>query len=230
VSCTKAACFSDGGPGSDASNDAATPADAGGCVYGGKPHAEGESFPSLDGCNQCMCAGDGVGCTKKACLPDAGPAPACAVGAKLDYGAIGGLRIYTSRSYVGPGSQYRQERVYRGSAPPIAPFCEPPLPACASDGRTNPSTVQSALGDPEVQKALAAATPPLFGRDNRPVDGTVFEVKREGGGGLLIGNPCGDPSGTPCAEIPAGIEHLRTVLLALDEQQLATPACKAVFK
>jgi hypothetical protein len=32
VSCTKAACFSDGGPGSDASNDAATPADAGGCV------------------------------------------------------------------------------------------------------------------------------------------------------------------------------------------------------
>ena len=53
------------------------------CVYNGSSHAQGESFPSADGCNTCSCSGSAVACTLRACLPDAGPSDAptgCAVG------------------------------------------------------------------------------------------------------------------------------------------------------
>jgi hypothetical protein len=43
--------------------------ECGGCDYGGKHYASGESFPSTDGCNSCSCGDNGmVACTEKACL------------------------------------------------------------------------------------------------------------------------------------------------------------------
>jgi pacifastin inhibitor LCMII/VWC domain-containing protein len=65
VSCTEKACppGADGGGGEGGA----------GCDYDGKRYAVGESFPSTDGCNTCQCSATGsVGCTKKACAPDAG--------------------------------------------------------------------------------------------------------------------------------------------------------------
>jgi hypothetical protein len=57
VACTLKACVDAGA--------------AGGCSYGGKRYAVGDSFPATDGCNTCSCGANGsVGCTKKAC-----PAP-----------------------------------------------------------------------------------------------------------------------------------------------------------
>jgi hypothetical protein len=39
-----------------------------GCVYGGVHYRAGDSFPSLDGCNQCSCQANGtVACTLRAC-------------------------------------------------------------------------------------------------------------------------------------------------------------------
>ena len=38
-------------------------------MYNGKRYREGESFPSIDGCNTCSCvAKGGVVCTKRACI------------------------------------------------------------------------------------------------------------------------------------------------------------------
>lgn len=41
-----------------------------GCEVGGEAYALGESFPSADGCNTCICEeGGGVACTERACPP-----------------------------------------------------------------------------------------------------------------------------------------------------------------
>lgn len=38
------------------------------CSYGGKTYTQGQSFPSIDGCNTCNCGSTGsVACTKMAC-------------------------------------------------------------------------------------------------------------------------------------------------------------------
>jgi hypothetical protein len=37
------------------------------CTYAGTTYQGGDSFKSVDGCNDCFCAPDGVGCTKRAC-------------------------------------------------------------------------------------------------------------------------------------------------------------------
>src|SRR5687767_7509340 len=67
---------------------------------------------------------------------------------------------------------------------------------------------------------------PLYGLDSRPVDGTVFEMRRADGRGFLVGAPCRSDVVTPCVAIPVGIQRLVNRLRALDAQQLATPWCK----
>lgn len=43
------------------------------CAYAGKSHADGDSFPSTDGCNTCSCNDGEVSCTLIGCDP--GPSP-----------------------------------------------------------------------------------------------------------------------------------------------------------
>jgi hypothetical protein len=66
----------DGGPQADVNTGDGSPHVDGntgdGCRYNGVTYAAGASFPSDDGCNSCTCNGSNVGCTKRACLPDAG--------------------------------------------------------------------------------------------------------------------------------------------------------------
>ena len=55
----------------DASTDDASAADAAaatGCDYAGIVHADGDRFPSSDGCNQCVCDMGHVFCTKRMCV------------------------------------------------------------------------------------------------------------------------------------------------------------------
>ena len=40
------------------------------------PYNVGDTFPSLDGCNDCSCANEGIMCTRRACAGDPG-GPAC---------------------------------------------------------------------------------------------------------------------------------------------------------
>mmetsp|Transcript_12585 Transcript_12585/g.26159 ORF Transcript_12585/g.26159 Transcript_12585/m.26159 type:complete len:114 (-) Transcript_12585:334-675(-) len=47
------------------------------CEHGGRFYCPGERFINMDGCNSCMCAGDGlIACTKMYCPgPDEEPIP-----------------------------------------------------------------------------------------------------------------------------------------------------------
>ena len=82
-----------------------------------------------------------------------------------------------------------------------------------------------------MQEALAAPTPPTYGRDTRAVDGTIFQFLRADGRGFLAGGACGAATSAcpaACVEVPAGITRLVNALRALDEQQLADPSCAAL--
>jgi hypothetical protein len=214
------------------------------CIVGGVAHPPNQTFS--DGCNTCSCNAAGeVACTKRACLGDGGlpleqdassdansdrnrDGAACDLSASYDYGDIGGLRISEDRSFLSPGNQYRHTRTSRLSPPGPELACSPALPACgALDAITAYDIEVHDLALPDVQSALAQATPPLYGHDWRPVDGTVFEFKRSDGRGFLVGTSCaGYPE--PCTPPPPGIVQLEQRLLDLDAQQLADPTCQAL--
>lgn len=73
VSCTEIACTSDGG----APRDGASPAPIEACQYAGQEHAEGDKFPSNDGCNTCWCRNGQIECTLIACNAVSPIIPAC---------------------------------------------------------------------------------------------------------------------------------------------------------
>jgi hypothetical protein len=103
------------------------------------------------------------------------------------------------------------------------------MPACGTSDRISAYDIEvHDLPNADVQRALSAATPPLFGYDPRPHDGTVFSFQRATGGGFLAGDEC--EKRTPCTAIPAGIRQLRSRLLALDAQQTAAAICAPVIR
>jgi hypothetical protein len=245
VSCTEKACL-DGGlpdgpppgpPGQDGpprpatdaagprADSAGPPSDAatGTCQAGGRVYQPGESFPAEDGCNTCVCLPDGQGaCTRKACL-DA--AAACDLPTRYEYGDVGGLRIFVDRSALEPGNRYTRTRTPVVGTGPIL-SCSPPLPGCGTAGVLTALDIEAAFQHPDVRAALAEPSPPLFGRDTRPVDGTVFEVRRQDGRSFLVGMGCNSPNG--CRAIPGGINQLARGLRDLDRQQLEAPECQAL--
>lgn len=231
VACTRRACFPDAGPAqpdaAPAKPDAAADA-GGGCRLGDKVYRAGEAFS--DGCNSCACTvGGQIACTARFCPIDAGPLT-CGVTGAYQYGATGGNAIWEGRSQLLGGAKYKYERVYLRNAPPIAPTCAPDLPACGTKDAVTPREVEAALADADVQKAFSSATPPLYGKDNRPVDGTVFAVKRASDGrSFLVGAEC-PANDRACPPIPAGVARLKQVLIALDQQQLALPVCVEALK
>ena len=200
-------------------------AGGGSCTYAGMTYPAGTSFPDLDGCNTCACtAGGQIACTLRACPPDAG-APACAFDAVYRFGMTGGRVIYEDRVTLTPPASYLHARV-PVATDPISLSCAPPLPACDA-AAIDVSDVMRDVADPDVQKALALATPPLYGTDPRPVDGNIFSFQRGDGRGFLAGGQC-TGSGTSCVAIPAGIVRLVATLRALDEQQLKDASCASL--
>jgi hypothetical protein len=100
----------------------------------------------------------------------------------------------------------------------------PALPACGDATQIDVSDILRDLADPDVVLAMAMATPPLYGFDQRPVDGTMFQVLRGDGHGFLAGGSC--DTGAFChGPVPAGIARLVSDLEALDQLQLADPSC-----
>ena len=86
--------------------------------------------------------------------------------------------------------------------------------------------IKNDLADADVQAALAMPTPPLYGGDTRPVDGTIFQFLRDDGRGFLMGRACGGATG--CIDIPAGIAKLVADLRLLDTRQLMDPSCASL--
>ena len=140
-----------------------------------------------------------------------------------EFGPVGGLVAYTDRSYLSPGNRYRHVRTpVRGDGAVLS--CEVPLPACSMTYRQTAYYLSPRLTNPEVTAALSATAPPLFGFDDRPMDGTVLELKTARGS-LLMGSECDNR--TPCRAIPQVIRELKAMLTILDAQQLAMPPCQA---
>jgi hypothetical protein len=155
--------------------------------------------------------------------PDGGAT--CALPARYVYGNKGGFVAYQDEVVLGP-TLYRYSRVSNSpNASPVA--CEPPLPACNTADAIDLADIKQDLAAADVQAALQMASPPLYGRDTRPADGSVFALTASTGGGFLVGAPCLDTQSS-CLGIPGGIARLVADLRALDQQQLKDPACSGL--
>ena len=137
----------------------------------------------------------------------------------------GGNAIYEDRATLTPPASYLHERIPR-LTDPASLSCAPALPACAA-AAVDVSDVMHDVADADVQKALAMATPPVYGVDPRPYDGSIFGFQRGDGRGFLAGDAC-TGSGTSCIAVPAGITRLVATLRALDEQQLKDASCASL--
>ena len=152
--------------------------------------------------------------------------PSCDFATSYEYGNIGGFVAWSARSYLSPGNKYRYVRTPVRGAGTAELSCAPAMPPCGSlDIITAYDIEVHDLLDADVRVALSESPAPLFGYDQRPVDGQVFEFISAKGGSFLVGSDCGTMTG--CRAIPRGIKQLRDRLLALDAQQLASAECKA---
>jgi hypothetical protein len=191
------------------------------CRYDGRVYPVGQSFPAADGCNGCSCRSDGqVACTLIFC-----GAPTCALDTTYSYGNDGGMVPFVDQVTLTPPSGYLYTRSPIRTDP-VDLSCAPPLPACADTARLDASDIMRDIANADVQAALAAAAPPLYGHDSRPVDGVVFRFTRADGHGFLAGDPCRTTD--PQCELPPGIEALVQDLRVLDTQQLADASCAAL--
>ena len=161
-----------------------------------------------------------MACTLIACPVD------CVFDTGYRFGQTGGLVAYEETVTLAPPASYRHTRTPRLTDPADV-TCAPALPPCNSADSIDVADIMRDIANVDVQKALAMATPPLYGRDTRPVDGTVFEFRRDDGRGFLAGVAC-TSAGTGCVEMPAGITKLVDDLRALDQQQLKDPSCAAL--
>jgi hypothetical protein len=193
----------------------------------------GFSFTCADGCNTCTCSGTSITTTDTHC-PDGGVNACNLDEAQYEYGLVGGRVTYRDHGWLFPssitGGDYSLARTYvaRGSdATTVTATCPVGLPKCGDPAAIDIGDVIADLSDLTVQKVLVSTDPSplLLGVDTRPVDSPVFSIKR-GAREVLIGAPCNGASG--CAEIPPAFAKLEKDLLALDQQQLASPRCAAI--
>jgi hypothetical protein len=153
----------------------------------------------------------------------------CALATSIRFGSNGGLVISQDDYRLDPPAAMTITRTYYySSADAGVRTCAPTLPACGASGVVSLSNIVADLADSDVQAALAASTPPLFGRDTRPMDGTVYQVALGSGGSMLVGWACASGSSSPCTTIPAGVQRLVDDLRSLATAMAAQPACSGL--
>jgi hypothetical protein len=101
--------------------------------------------------------------------------------------------------------------------------CDPPLPACNDPARIDVRDVEAAIAHPDVQAALAMATPPIYGNTG-VADGPSLGFRRADGRGFTTQIGCDTPSPT-CRPIPPGINALAELLRMLLRQERMDPEC-----
>ncbi len=151
----------------------------------------------------------------------------CTLTDTYTYGNTGGLTAFDDESILSPPANYRHRRIHHRPAGMVGE-CSPPLPACRFMDVVTLKDITRALDHPDVQAAFATPTPLTYGRDARPVDGTIYSVKRSSDGhGMLVGSPCaaGDVG---CRAIPGGLDVLVGHLKGLDQQLLSHPSCQGL--
>jgi hypothetical protein len=152
------------------------------------------------------------------CRIDAGPSTCDCLRTEFSWGSNGGLVAQQDLSTVIPCQTYAHERqFFRTEQPSLA--CKTELLGCGADS-LGIGDINAALNNSDVQAAIKAA-PVVYGRDLRPVDGTVFRITINGKT-IDVGSAC---RAADCKTIPAGVTALMQVLQAIDKQELAKPAC-----
>jgi hypothetical protein len=146
------------------------------------------------------------------------------LGAKLGWAYNGGLVAYTSASSLAECGLYTYGRTPAGGGTTV--FCSDTIGGCGAPSIAI-EDVERALADPDVVAALSA-TPGLYGSDPRPCDGAVLDILEVGGDCPASGGGgCGLPGA--CRPVPMGVRRLASLVVAIDAQELAAPACKSVF-
>ncbi|WP_159397047.1 hypothetical protein [Sorangium cellulosum] len=140
----------------------------------------------------------------------------------IQWGENGGFRHTEETSTLSPCGAFSFERRSIGSDVP-ALTCSQELGGC--EEAVSAGDVADALDHPDVVAALAAA-PVLYGRDARPVDGSLFRI-RVGDAVVDVGYPCAGATG--CVPVPDGVAALADVLRTLTREQLARDRCGAVM-
>jgi hypothetical protein len=160
--------------------------------------------------------------------PGGGGATSCVFDATYRYGETGGNALYQNEITLAPPNSFTHLRKasLRAGQPDVS--CAPALPACDSAAVVDAADILRDLAHADVQKAMAASTPPIYGRDDRPSDGTLFQLLRADGRGFLAGGPCPTGSDPTCVAPPEGVTRLVSDLRALDVQQLSDPSCSAL--
>ncbi|KYF58748.1 hypothetical protein BE04_14270 [Sorangium cellulosum] len=139
----------------------------------------------------------------------------------IRWGYFGGFTPNAETSALSPCRFFSFERrAIRGDR--LLMTCSQELEACEEG--VSAGDVASALGHPDVVAALAAA-PVLYGRDARPVDGSLFRIQVDGAV-VDVGYECGEAP--DCVPIPDGVAALADALRTLTQEQLARQTCGAV--
>jgi len=196
------------------------------CLWGDASVPVGQSV--FDGCNTCSCGSGGfMMCTERAC-PPADAAPSCTLSTGLTFGTNGGMVIYQDEYRLDPKTGLAVTRTYYLRAAvdgATVRSCAPPLPACGDASTVSLANIVADLDSPDVQAAFQKGATPLFGLDERPVDGTVYSIALDGVGTILVGYPCRTGGSSTCVEIPAGVQRLADDLRRLAADAIATEPC-----
>ncbi len=152
-----------------------------------------------------------------------GGACATCIGADLSWGFTGGFVASRRTSLLTSCRTYTLTELVFGS-PDETRVCTNDVP-CSAATEIDMADVLAALAHADVVAAFAAA-PVTYGRDLRPVDGTIFQVSQSGAS-FLVGSPC-TGTGT-CLPIPSGVQALVDLLRALEAERLTEPDCTTVF-
>jgi hypothetical protein len=142
-------------------------------------------------------------------------ASTCAFSATYTFYDDGGLRALSYRTVLAPPRTDTLQRIPAGSTSGVA--C-PRETSCASTSAISVGQIEAAVGNADVQAALAKPQGMVYGTDSRPSDGSVLAFERGDGKGFFIGG------GT----VPAGLRALEQLLHALQAESLADPACEAL--
>lgn len=170
--------------------------------------------PCLGNCN----GSDTAATTDPGSSEETGDPASCCVGATIEWASIGGDRLGPPP----PPSRIDGCDQFSGAFPADSQgTCSSRLPSCGGDAQVDAETIRAAIAHPDVQSALAGA-PRVFGIDDRPVDGSIFEIVIDDQS-VLVGRPCeGEPQ---CEPIPAGVQNLVDVLRATTAQQATAEMC-----
>jgi hypothetical protein len=155
---------------------------------------------------------------------DAGADCSPCIGAPLRWGPDGGFVAFRDSSELADCNTYRHTREPARDPGQTMLACERGVP-CMGSGLHGIADVLQALSHPDVEQALGMKMV-VFGRDTRPVDGTVFRIEHVGSV-IDVGSPCMEAG---CNATPAGVTTLVELLRDIDAEQLNLDPCAEQFE